>query len=102
MLNDFNLLDPSGEATLTHIRGYRYLQVAQKWNRSCGLKLKCCGVEALLLNQRLVLDPMLLSDLKRFSDSNIRTSKLSTYVNFPVKELDLREFASESGGELFF
>ncbi|XP_040038281.2 ubiquitin carboxyl-terminal hydrolase 2 [Gasterosteus aculeatus] len=40
---------------------------------------------------------ILVLHLKRFSDSNIRTSKLSTYVNFPVKELDLREFASESG-----
>lgn len=42
---------------------------------------------------------MLPPDLKRFSDSNIRASKLSTYVNFPLKELDLREFASESSGE---
>ncbi|XP_031695172.1 ubiquitin carboxyl-terminal hydrolase 2-like [Anarrhichthys ocellatus] len=40
---------------------------------------------------------ILVLHLKRFSDSNIRTSKLSTYVNFPLKELDLREFASESG-----
>ena len=39
------------------------------------------------------------SDLKRFSDSNNRASKLSTFVNFPLKELDLREFASESSGE---
>ncbi|XP_068571732.1 ubiquitin carboxyl-terminal hydrolase 2 [Cebidichthys violaceus] len=39
---------------------------------------------------------ILVLHLKRFSDSNIRTSKLSTYVNFPLKELDLREFASES------
>ncbi|TKS83231.1 Alpha-tectorin Precursor [Collichthys lucidus] len=45
---------------------------------------------------RWLLDSVSLSDLKRFSDSNIRTSKLSTYVNFPLKELDLREFASES------
>ncbi|KAF3840635.1 hypothetical protein F7725_006497 [Dissostichus mawsoni] len=35
--------------------------------------------------------------LKRFSDSNLRTSKLSTYVNFPLKELDLREFSSDGG-----
>lgn len=49
----------------------------------------------------MLLDSMFLSDLKRFSDSNIRTSKLSTYVNFPLKELDLREFASESSGEFF-
>ncbi|XP_047463360.1 ubiquitin carboxyl-terminal hydrolase 2-like isoform X1 [Mugil cephalus] len=39
---------------------------------------------------------ILVLHLKRFSDSNIRASKLSTYVNFPLKELDLREFASES------
>ncbi|XP_054482015.1 ubiquitin carboxyl-terminal hydrolase 2-like [Anoplopoma fimbria] len=39
---------------------------------------------------------ILVLHLKRFSDSNIRTSKLSTYVNFPLKELDLREFSSES------
>ncbi|XP_028323210.1 ubiquitin carboxyl-terminal hydrolase 2-like isoform X2 [Gouania willdenowi] len=39
---------------------------------------------------------ILVLHLKRFSDSNVRASKLSTYVNFPLKELDLREFASES------
>ncbi|XP_041656532.1 ubiquitin carboxyl-terminal hydrolase 2-like [Cheilinus undulatus] len=39
---------------------------------------------------------ILVLHLKRFSDSNIRTTKLSTYVNFPLKELDLREFSSES------
>ncbi|KAM9847247.1 ubiquitin carboxyl-terminal hydrolase 2-like isoform 2-T2 [Aulostomus maculatus] len=39
---------------------------------------------------------VLVLHLKRFSDSNIRASKLSTYVKFPLKELDLREFASES------
>ncbi|XP_026185191.1 ubiquitin carboxyl-terminal hydrolase 2-like [Mastacembelus armatus] len=39
---------------------------------------------------------ILVLHLKRFSDSNIRATKLSTYVNFPLKELDLREFSSES------
>lgn len=39
------------------------------------------------------------SDLKRFSDSSVRTSKLSTYVNFPLKELEMREFATTGGGE---
>ncbi|XP_030294595.1 ubiquitin carboxyl-terminal hydrolase 2-like [Sparus aurata] len=39
---------------------------------------------------------ILVLHLKRFSDSNNRASKLSTFVNFPLKELDLREFASES------
>lgn len=38
-----------------------------------------------------------LQDLKRFSDS--RTSKLSTYVNFPLKDLDMREFSAVSSGE---
>ncbi|KAG7234996.1 hypothetical protein INR49_003195 [Caranx melampygus] len=33
--------------------------------------------------------------LKRFSEAR-RTSKLSTFVNFPMKDLDLREFASEN------
>uniref|UniRef100_A0A3B4B271 ubiquitinyl hydrolase 1 n=1 Tax=Periophthalmus magnuspinnatus TaxID=409849 RepID=A0A3B4B271_9GOBI len=36
---------------------------------------------------------ILVLHLKRFSDSNVRSSKLSTYVNFPLKELDLREFS---------
>ncbi|XP_071402272.1 ubiquitin carboxyl-terminal hydrolase 2-like isoform X1 [Centroberyx affinis] len=39
---------------------------------------------------------ILVLHLKRFSESHIRASKLSTYVNFPLKELDLREFASEN------
>ena len=37
-------------------------------------------------------------DLKRFSEAR-RTSKLSTFVNFPMKELDLREFASGNSSE---
>ncbi|CAL8350296.1 unnamed protein product [Lota lota] len=36
---------------------------------------------------------ILVLHLKRFSEAR-RTSKLSTFVNFPMKELDLREFAS--------
>ncbi|KAM4620901.1 ubiquitin carboxyl-terminal hydrolase 2-like isoform 3-T3 [Polymixia lowei] len=39
---------------------------------------------------------ILVLHLKRFSESHVRASKLSTFVNFPLKELDLREFASES------
>lgn len=39
-----------------------------------------------------------LSDLKRFSDSNARARKLSTYVNFPLKELELKEFSSSGSG----
>ncbi|CAM4537430.1 unnamed protein product [Leuciscus chuanchicus] len=35
-------------------------------------------------------------NLKRFSECRVRTSKLSTFVNFPLKELDLREFASDN------
>uniref|UniRef100_A0A8D2IBR0 Ubiquitin carboxyl-terminal hydrolase 2 n=1 Tax=Urocitellus parryii TaxID=9999 RepID=A0A8D2IBR0_UROPR len=37
-----------------------------------------------------------IPDLKRFSESRIRTSKLTTFVNFPLRDLDLREFASEN------
>ncbi|XP_023648434.1 ubiquitin carboxyl-terminal hydrolase 2-like isoform X2 [Paramormyrops kingsleyae] len=39
---------------------------------------------------------ILVLHLKRFSEARIRTSKLSTFVSFPLKELDLREFASEN------
>ncbi|KAM9540588.1 ubiquitin carboxyl-terminal hydrolase 2 isoform 1-T1 [Salvelinus alpinus] len=39
---------------------------------------------------------ILVLHLKRFSENRVRTSKLSTYVNFPLKELDMREFASEN------
>ncbi|KAM3616387.1 uncharacterized protein V6R79_017050 [Siganus canaliculatus] len=38
---------------------------------------------------------ILVLHLKRFSEAR-RTSKLSTFVNFPLKDLDLREFASEN------
>uniref|UniRef100_G1MU71 Ubiquitin carboxyl-terminal hydrolase n=1 Tax=Meleagris gallopavo TaxID=9103 RepID=G1MU71_MELGA len=39
---------------------------------------------------------ILVLHLKRFSEARIRASKLSTFVNFPLKDLDLREFASQS------
>ncbi|KAG7484829.1 hypothetical protein MATL_G00054670 [Megalops atlanticus] len=39
---------------------------------------------------------ILVLHLKRFSEARVRTSKLSTFVNFPMKDLDLREFASDS------
>ncbi|KAM4726634.1 ubiquitin carboxyl-terminal hydrolase 2-like [Anableps anableps] len=39
---------------------------------------------------------VLVLHLKRFSDSNVRASKLSTYVDFPLKDLDLREFSAVS------
>ncbi|XP_015739701.1 ubiquitin carboxyl-terminal hydrolase 2 isoform X1 [Coturnix japonica] len=39
---------------------------------------------------------ILVLHLKRFSESRIRASKLTTFVNFPLKDLDLREFASQS------
>lgn len=54
-------------------------------------------IRVLLLRAFGFLDS--LSDLKRFSDLNSRASKLSTYINFPLKDLDLREFSSASGGE---
>ncbi|NXR09268.1 UBP2 hydrolase, partial [Semnornis frantzii] len=39
---------------------------------------------------------ILVLHLKRFSEARIRSSKLSTFVNFQLKDLDLREFASQS------
>ncbi|XP_069598756.1 ubiquitin carboxyl-terminal hydrolase 2 isoform X1 [Ranitomeya imitator] len=39
---------------------------------------------------------ILVLHLKRFSEGRIRSSKLSTFVNFPLKDLDLREFSSET------
>ncbi|KPP77932.1 ubiquitin carboxyl-terminal hydrolase 2-like [Scleropages formosus] len=39
---------------------------------------------------------ILVLHLKRFSEARVRTSKLSTFVNFPLKDLDLREFASDN------
>uniref|UniRef100_A0A673I5E5 Ubiquitin carboxyl-terminal hydrolase n=1 Tax=Sinocyclocheilus rhinocerous TaxID=307959 RepID=A0A673I5E5_9TELE len=38
---------------------------------------------------------ILVLHLKRFSEARVRTSKLSTFVNFSMKDLDLREFASD-------
>ncbi|KAM9468420.1 ubiquitin carboxyl-terminal hydrolase 2a isoform 2-T3 [Clarias gariepinus] len=38
---------------------------------------------------------ILVLHLKRFSEARVRSSKLSTFVNFPMKDLDLREFASD-------
>ncbi|XP_038129358.1 ubiquitin carboxyl-terminal hydrolase 2a isoform X2 [Cyprinodon tularosa] len=38
---------------------------------------------------------ILVLHLKRFSEAR-RTSKLSTFVNFPMKDLDLQEFSSEN------
>ncbi|XP_028931511.1 ubiquitin carboxyl-terminal hydrolase 2 isoform X1 [Ornithorhynchus anatinus] len=45
---------------------------------------------------------ILVLHLKRFSESRIRTSKLTTFVNFPLKDLDLREFASESSNHAIY
>ncbi|XP_077161732.1 ubiquitin carboxyl-terminal hydrolase 2 isoform X2 [Paroedura picta] len=39
---------------------------------------------------------ILVLHLKRFSEARMRSSKLTTFVNFPLKDLDLREFASQS------
>uniref|UniRef100_A0AAY5F0U9 Ubiquitin carboxyl-terminal hydrolase 2 n=1 Tax=Electrophorus electricus TaxID=8005 RepID=A0AAY5F0U9_ELEEL len=38
---------------------------------------------------------ILVLHLKRFSEARVRSSKLSTFVSFPLKDLDLREFASD-------
>ncbi|XP_026854356.1 ubiquitin carboxyl-terminal hydrolase 2-like [Electrophorus electricus] len=39
---------------------------------------------------------VLVLHLKRFSEARVKTAKLSTFVNFPIKELDLRQFASDN------
>ncbi|XP_068097080.1 ubiquitin carboxyl-terminal hydrolase 2 isoform X2 [Hyperolius riggenbachi] len=39
---------------------------------------------------------ILVLHLKRFSEGRIRSSKLSTFVNFPLRDLDLHEFASQT------
>ncbi|XP_068515567.1 ubiquitin carboxyl-terminal hydrolase 2 isoform X1 [Anas acuta] len=39
---------------------------------------------------------ILVLHLKRFSEARIRASKLTTFVNFQLKDLDLREFAAQS------
>ncbi|NWY52204.1 UBP2 hydrolase, partial [Chionis minor] len=39
---------------------------------------------------------ILVLHLKRFSEARIRTSKLTTFINFQLKDLDLREFASQT------
>nr|XP_034995282.1 ubiquitin carboxyl-terminal hydrolase 2 isoform X2 [Zootoca vivipara]XP_034995284.1 ubiquitin carboxyl-terminal hydrolase 2 isoform X2 [Zootoca vivipara]XP_034995285.1 ubiquitin carboxyl-terminal hydrolase 2 isoform X2 [Zootoca vivipara]XP_034995286.1 ubiquitin carboxyl-terminal hydrolase 2 isoform X2 [Zootoca vivipara]XP_034995287.1 ubiquitin carboxyl-terminal hydrolase 2 isoform X2 [Zootoca vivipara]XP_034995288.1 ubiquitin carboxyl-terminal hydrolase 2 isoform X2 [Zootoca vivipara]XP_03 len=39
---------------------------------------------------------ILVLHLKRFSEARMRSSKLTTFVNFPLKDLDLREFASQN------
>ncbi|XP_067421137.1 ubiquitin carboxyl-terminal hydrolase 2 isoform X1 [Emydura macquarii macquarii] len=39
---------------------------------------------------------ILVLHLKRFSEARIRTSKLTTFVSFQLKDLDLREFAAQS------
>ena len=59
----------------------------------------CCLVKCFLYPVVLFLDQDFLPDLKRFSESCVRTSKLSTFVNFPLKDLDLREFSWDGSGE---
>uniref|UniRef100_A0A1A8MTF3 Ubiquitin carboxyl-terminal hydrolase n=1 Tax=Nothobranchius pienaari TaxID=704102 RepID=A0A1A8MTF3_9TELE len=44
---------------------------------------------------------ILVLHLKRFSEAR-RTSKLSTFVHFPMKDLDLREFASENSTNVVY
>ncbi|XP_056296483.1 ubiquitin carboxyl-terminal hydrolase 2a isoform X2 [Pseudoliparis swirei] len=44
---------------------------------------------------------ILVLHLKRFSEAR-RTSKLSTFVNFPLKDLDLREFSSGSSRDAVY
>ncbi|KAF7206804.1 ubiquitin carboxyl-terminal hydrolase 2 [Nothobranchius furzeri] len=37
---------------------------------------------------------ILVLHLKRFSDTNVQMGKLSTFVKFPLKDLDMREFSA--------
>ncbi|XP_029428736.1 ubiquitin carboxyl-terminal hydrolase 2 isoform X2 [Rhinatrema bivittatum] len=45
---------------------------------------------------------ILVLHLKRFSEARIRTSKLSTFVNFPLKDLELREFSSDGSAHAVY
>lgn len=46
---------------------------------------------------------VLVLHLKRFSEpGRVKTSKLSTFVNFPLKELDLTEFASDNSATAMY
>ncbi|XP_059494942.1 ubiquitin carboxyl-terminal hydrolase 2-like isoform X2 [Stegostoma tigrinum] len=45
---------------------------------------------------------ILVLHLKRFSEARIRTSKLTTFVNFPLKDLDLQEFSSEGSAHAVY
>ncbi|XP_053547346.1 ubiquitin carboxyl-terminal hydrolase 2 [Bombina bombina] len=45
---------------------------------------------------------ILVLHLKRFSEARIRSSKLSTFVNFPFKDLDLRAFSSEKSAHALY
>ncbi|XP_072449604.1 ubiquitin carboxyl-terminal hydrolase 2-like isoform X1 [Chiloscyllium punctatum] len=45
---------------------------------------------------------ILVLHLKRFSEARIRTSKLTTFVNFPLKDLDLQEFSSENSAHAVY
>lgn len=46
---------------------------------------------------RLSLDPC--PDLNRFSTTRYSIKKCSVFVDFPLQQLNLREFASEKAGE---
>ncbi|KAJ8266269.1 hypothetical protein GJAV_G00128500 [Gymnothorax javanicus] len=45
---------------------------------------------------------ILVLHLKRFSEARVRTSKLTTFVNFPLRDLDLRQFASDSNADAVY
>ncbi|XP_005988165.1 ubiquitin carboxyl-terminal hydrolase 2a isoform X2 [Latimeria chalumnae] len=45
---------------------------------------------------------ILVLHLKRFSEARIRTSKLTAFVNFPLRDLDLREFASDNSTHVVY
>ncbi|KAG9352720.1 hypothetical protein JZ751_021134 [Albula glossodonta] len=68
------------------------------WDLSLPISKKSYGEVSLMDCVRLFTkEDVLDGDEKpRFSEARIRMSKLSTFVNFPMKDLDLREFASEN------
>ncbi|KAJ8343092.1 hypothetical protein SKAU_G00330200 [Synaphobranchus kaupii] len=45
---------------------------------------------------------ILVLHLKRFSEARVRASKLSTFVSFPMRDLDLGEFASENSANAVY
>ncbi|XP_072740660.1 ubiquitin carboxyl-terminal hydrolase 2 isoform X2 [Ciconia boyciana] len=70
------------------------------WDLSLPIPKTCCRCKARTRCTKKFsiqkFPKILVLHLKRFSEARIRTSKLTTFVNFQLKDLDLREFASQS------